>query len=69
MQAFNIALERAQQFPFGKGLRLLYSKESVNLYWNFAKGTTAKAQDTTAITVGAEGYFEVCSCNPRPPQQ
>ncbi len=36
-QALNSALEGA-----------LY-EENVNLYWNFAKGTTAKAQGTTAI--------------------
>ena len=39
----------------------------MNLYWNFAKGTSAKAQGTTAkaqgtpaIAVGAVGYLEAC---------
>ena len=26
-----------------------------NMYWNFAKGTTAKGQSTTVITVGVVG--------------
>ena len=30
----------------------------MNLYWNLAKGTTAKAQGTTATDVGAVGYSE-----------
>ena len=30
------------------------------LYWNFAKGTTAKTQGTTAFAAGAMGYFEAC---------
>ena len=29
-----------------------------HLYWNFAKGTTAKAQGTMATAVDAVGYFE-----------
>ena len=32
--------------------------ENVNLYLNFAEGTTAKVQGTTAIAVGAVGYFQ-----------
>ena len=39
-------LERAQLFPSDKGLE-------ENLYQNFSKGTTAKAEGTTAIAVGA----------------
>ena len=34
-----------------------FAEESVNLY--FAKGTTAKAQGTTATAVGVVGYFKV----------
>ena len=30
------------------------------LYWNFAEGTTVKAQGTMAIALGAVGYFEAC---------
>lgn len=30
-----------------------------HFYWNLAKEATAKAQGTTAIAVGAMGYFEV----------
>ncbi len=58
-QALNFALERARQFSSGKQVRgqALY-EENVNLYLNFARGTTAKAQGTTAIAVGAVGYFE-----------
>ena len=33
----------------------------MNLYWNFAKGTSAKAQGTTAVAVGARGYFNTLS--------
>ncbi len=36
------------------------NEENVNLYWNFAEGTTAEAQGTTATAVGAVGYFEAC---------
>ena len=32
--------------------------ETFNLYLNFAKGTTTKAQGTTAIAFGVVGYFE-----------
>ena len=34
--------------------------ENVNLYKNIAEGTTAKAQGTTTIAVGAVCYFEAC---------
>ncbi len=57
-QALNFALEGAQQFFFP--VRGHSCEEYVNLYWNFAKGTTTKAQGTTAIAVGAVGYFEAC---------
>ena len=30
------------------------------MYWKFADGTNTKAQGTTAIAVGATGYFEAC---------
>ena len=30
----------------------------MNLYWNLAEGTTAKAQGTAAISVGALGYLK-----------
>ena len=40
-------------------------EESLSLYWNFAKGTTANAQGTianaqgtTVIAVGTVGYFK-----------
>ena len=36
-------------------------EENVKLCWNFAKGTTAKAQGIMAIAVGALGYFEACT--------
>ena len=49
-QPLNFALKEAWQFSSGKGY--LYLKK-VNLYWNFGKGTTANAQGTTAIAVGA----------------
>ena len=42
----------AQQFSSGEGQ---FYQENVNFYWNLAKGTTAKAQGTTAIAVGAVG--------------
>ena len=45
-------LEGAQQFSSGKGL---FNEDNLSLYWNFAKGTTAKALGITAIAVG---YFE-----------
>ncbi len=51
IQALNFALEGAQQFSSGKG-------HNVNFYWNLTEGTTAKAQGTTAIAVGAVDYFE-----------
>ncbi len=51
-QALNFALEGARQFSYCKGHSY---EENVNLYWNFAKGTTAKAQGTTAVAVG---YFK-----------
>ena len=47
--------EGAQQFPFGKGH---FYEENSSLYLNFAKSTASKAQGTTAIAVGAMGYFE-----------
>ncbi len=56
-QALNFALEGARQFSTGKGH---FYEENVNLYWNLAKCTTAKAKGTTAIAVGAVGYFEAC---------
>ena len=49
------SLEGPQQFSSGKGH---FYQESVNLYWTFVKGTTAEAQGTTAIAVGARGYFK-----------
>ena len=55
MQALNCVLEGAQEFSSGKGHCY---EENVNLNWKFAKGTTAKAQGTTTITVG---YFEAWS--------
>ena len=60
LQALNFALEveGAQQFPSGKGAKFCEGK--VNLYWNFSKGTTAKAQGTVAIAAGAVGYFKAC---------
>ena len=33
-------------------------EENVNLCWNFAKGTTAKAQGTTALAVGSVDKFK-----------
>ena len=39
----------------GKGH--FYDEENLSLYWNLAKGTTAKAPGTMAIAVGAVGYF------------
>ena len=38
-----------------------FFEENVNLCWDFAKGTTAKAQGTTAIDVGAVGQFKIRS--------
>ena len=32
-------------------------RKVVKLYWNFAEGSRAKAQGTTAIVVGAVGKF------------
>lgn len=53
----NIPLERAQQCC--PGLGHLYV-ENVNFYLNFAKGTIAKAQSTTANAVGVVGVFQAC---------
>ena len=39
----ELVSRRAQQFSTGKGH---FFEENVSLYWNFAKGTTAKAQGT-----------------------
>ena len=39
MQALNLSLKAAQQFSFSKGH---FIEANVNLYCNFAKGTTAK---------------------------
>ena len=47
-QTLNFAPKGAEQFSFGKEP---FYEESVNLYWNFAKGSTAKAQGTTGIVV------------------
>ncbi len=44
-------------FPLLRGT--LWGKSKFVL--NFAKGTTAKAQGTTASAVGAVGYFEACN--------
>ena len=49
----NFALEGAQHFSYGKGNFL-----EENLFWNFEKGTTAKAQGITAIAVGPVGCFK-----------
>ncbi len=48
LQALNFICEGAMQFSTDKGH---FYKENVNLYWNFAEGTTA-------IAVGAVRYFE-----------
>ena len=53
----NFALEGAQ-FSSGNGH---FYELNVKLYWNLAGGTTAKAQGTTAIAVGAVGYFKACN--------
>ena len=52
IQALNFALEGAQQLLSSK--EHLY-EDSLNLYCNFAKGTTAKAQGITVTAVGAMG--------------
>ena len=52
-QALNFDLEGALQFSFGKGH---FYEKSVNLYLNFAKGTTERAQGTTAIAVCDASY-------------
>lgn len=44
-QPLNFVLEGAQQFPSSKGH---FYEENVHFYWNFVKGTRAKAQDTVA---------------------
>ena len=54
----NYILKGAQQHFLRKGA--LY-EDNLNLYCNFAKGTTAKAQGTAAIAVGALGYLEACT--------
>ena len=70
-QALNFTLEGAQQFYSDKGTSTyiitslcttctVWMRKNVNLYWNFAKGTTAKAQGITAIDVCVVGYFEDC---------
>ena len=46
-------LNGAHQFPSGKGHRQLYEVK-VNLQRNLPQGTTA-------VTVGAVGYFEACN--------
>ena len=51
-QALNFVPEGAQKLSSFKGH---FFEEIVNLYWNFAKGTPAKAQGTMAIAVDAEG--------------
>ena len=51
----NFVLEGAQKCSSG-GKGHFYEE---NLVWNFAKDTSAKAQGTTAITVGVMGYLEV----------
>ena len=56
-QASDLTLKGAQQFPLGKGL---FYEDIRNLYRNLAKGTTVKAQGTTAIAVGVVGYLEAC---------
>ena len=38
-----------------------FYEESVNFYWNFVKGTTAKAQGIMAIAVGVVGDLEACT--------
>ena len=50
-------LEGAQQHFLRKGA---LCEDNLNLYLNFAKGTTAKAQGTMAIAVGVVGHFEAC---------
>ena len=54
MQALNFALEGAQQFSPGKGH---FYEENVNLYLNFAKGITAKAQGTHGNCCGCRGLI------------
>ena len=53
MQVLNLALKGAQYFYSGKG-HLFFGED---LYWNLAEGTTAKVQGTTAIAVGAVGFW------------
>ena len=53
-KALNFDLEGTQQFPSGEGH---FYEETINLYRNFAKGTTAKAQQgTTAIAGGCHVF-------------
>ena len=54
LQALNFALEGAQQFSPGKGH---FYEENVNLYLNFAKGITAKAQGTHGNCCGCRGLI------------
>ena len=44
----NFVYEGAQQFCSDKGH---FFEANIIFYWNFAKGTTAKAQGIAAITV------------------
>ena len=64
MQALNFALEGAQQFSPGKGH---FYEENVNLYLNFAKGITAKAQGTHGNCCGCRGLIRglYVSCRPQ----
>ena len=53
-KALNFDLEGTQQFPSGEGH---FYEETINLYWNFAKGTTAKAQQCTINCWGCHVFF------------
>ena len=53
LQALNLVLEGAQQFSCGMAN---FSGGKFKIVLELAKGTTAKAQGTAAISVDAVGY-------------